>query len=759
MPELYKTKEQTTIYRMAETAFLFAVYIYILTIDITKTTMHLDLPDHKYRYLKIALATTGLIRLAVMLIEDRSNFKTWIKYLLAAVAIDAVYMMIYRENHYNTALFLAILTISSIGIHYKKVLKAYIAGAATVIFSAILMSWIGATENFVFLSGLILRSSWGIKYPTDMMSLLLFLFLAVWIVCRDKSDLWFLIPGGIMVIMSYYVAYSRTGLMCSALLIVVLLLHHVLLKCEGSLFCKFIDICTCIAFPAFSAVTVGLLAAYVKGKPFAIVADYYMSSRLYQPAQVLSEYGLSLFGRDIPQNGWGGSTFGTKDYSFVDISYLLILLQFGIIALIMINIIWVLMTRKAVLLGDRRLALAMALIAFNAASEHHITQINYNILLAVPFAVLTARTSGIKETENSKKTDGIIALVLACMAAVAVVCLIPEARTIVALLNLGKNAKRRALAFVICAVALWAGLTALVALFRLLTGLIRKDQNKAPAAEIHRRRFTPYILILAVAVVGAAAAMVVGNTVIDKGYGKKADILEADQKAIDIVAEAGTSKLYITDIPSLYDEDEEDAVAAIFKGEDLARFEHTSILIDKYLDSPILFGLGFLYTEVSDEHALFTNDRNTIELMKQRGYEFYNYFPLLMTADMEDIAEKNDLTLEEDGSVVLHGNSERIKKGPNVDLRSGKYIVTYDIACTDRDINKYKACTIKITGRNGKDVLKEMDITQDMLDEDSRTEFEIRVDVIDEEDVDFRITPSGENEITVYGMTYQKTLE
>ena len=52
----------------------------------------------------------------------------------------------------------------------KKVLKAYIVSAATVIFSAIFMSWIGAIDNLIYLSGTMIRSSWGIKYPTDMMS-------------------------------------------------------------------------------------------------------------------------------------------------------------------------------------------------------------------------------------------------------------------------------------------------------------------------------------------------------------------------------------------------------------------------------------------------------------------------------------------------------------------------------------------------------------------------------------------------------------
>ena len=43
------------------------------------------------------------------------------------------------------------------------------------------------------------------------------------------------------------------------------------------------------------------------------------------------------------------------------------------------------MTRKAIKIGNRRLSLVMALIAFHSVSEHHFIEMQYNALFAIPF--------------------------------------------------------------------------------------------------------------------------------------------------------------------------------------------------------------------------------------------------------------------------------------------------------------------------------------------------------------------------------------
>ena len=51
-------------------------------------------------------------------------------------------------------------------------------------------------------------------------------------------------------------------------------------------------------------------------------------------------------------------------------------------------VLWVLMTRKAVKTGHWRLAFGLALIALHSFSEHHFPEVNYNILVILPFSVL-----------------------------------------------------------------------------------------------------------------------------------------------------------------------------------------------------------------------------------------------------------------------------------------------------------------------------------------------------------------------------------
>ena len=760
---LNTTDNYETIRKIADAAFLLLAGLYVFVVDISKTTLRVGIPDHWERYHILALSASVILRLAVLYLQDAGRRGSWLRYLALALTADFVYFLIYHAHHNKTLVFLAVLTLGMIGIDYIKVLKVYAAAASVVIFPVIALAWSGAIQNFVYVRDMTIRSSWGIKYPTDMMSLMFFLCLALWITAKKRSNLWFIIPGAVMLAMSVVVADSRTGAMCDLALILVIVLNYYLSKKEPGVLNRIVKICACAAFPVFTVLMNGLMLAYRAGNPFAVKINGLMSNRLMLAANALNDYGISLFGKPLPQVGNGGSAFARPDYYFVDISYNLILLQFGVVAIILVNILWVMMTRKAFKIGDRRLALALALVAFNAVSEHHITQINYDIFIVMPFAILTAQDSSVCEgaaepaLERSRLkeyiTKAAVIIAVTVLSVAAVLGLLPKVRTVFSLIGTEESTNGRRLLYVIYVLGIAAAAAAVIAIYRLSCSLLLKDEAN--------RKTLAYIIA------GFAAAgcvvLIGANSIVDRGASKNAALLDSEKRAVEIALESGEGKLYSNEMPELYEKAYRGLSSDLFDGEELARYNNVSVIMDKYTDSNCFFNTGFLYTPISDEHALFTNDRAVITALQNDGYHMTGYYPVKTDVDMQNEAELNDLSLQGDGSIVLTNENEMLRKGPRANLTAGRYTMTYDLSVDKNEMNgaadDEAVCTLRISYYRGQYTAAELPVTYGMFDRSGNYKAEIICTLPDAERTNIQIFPAGNSKVTVRGMSWQKTPE
>lgn len=759
-------KDTTLVRRIADAALLVMAGLYVFLVDISKTMIKPGVPGGWEKHIIIAIFAAVLFRSAAVLIEEKADRKTWLIYMAMAVLVDLDYFMVYRETHPKAIVVIALLTLGMVGMEYRKMLLAYIAAASVVLFPAIAMAWTGAIENLVYIRDMTLRSSWGIQYPTDMMSLLFFLLIAVWVVLRSKSSLWFLIPGSILLVMSYYIADSRTGVMCDMVFMIAVCIEYLFSRREVKPFRKFVGFCACAAFPVFAIIMNGLVFAYRRGIPIAVRLNGMMSNRLALTVDALNKYGLSLFGRPLKQTGMGGTTLYKPGYDFVDISYCLILLKYGIITLIVITILWVLMTRKAIKLGDWRLALALAVIAFNSISEHHITQINYDIFLILPFAILSSgntKDMGTGDRAEHEEANGgtirnavfraLTLLVLAAVYVLAGLALLPKARTVISLIGLDGTEDGRRILWILYAAGIALAAAAFLAMYRICKGFINKEKglNKRAASIVGA-----FLAAVCIVVIGA-------NLIISRGAGKKAEVISSEKDAIELVKASKTGKLYSYDMTEVYSREYGGISSRLFDGEELARFNNTSVIMDINTDSPCFFNTGFLYTPISDDHALLTNDRAVITSLQDAGYHMTGYCPVRTDVDMQNEAELNEVDLQEDGSIVLSGEKEALRKGPRADLGAGRYTMTYDLSIDKNElkgtVTDKEICTLRISYYKGKYTAAELPVTYGMFDKDGNYKAEILCTVPDAERTNMQVFTAGNSKVTVRGMSYQRTPE
>lgn len=760
MTGLYSKEGQILIHKAADVSLIFAVGIYILVIDIGRTTMKLGLGTHRIVSIVIvALSVLTVVRLGCLLTDPGNERKPFLRSVACALAVDAVFFCVWHENPSNMLLVLMVLTLGTVAMDHRKILKVYIITAAAVIFTAIAMEWIGAIDNYVYIRDMTIRSSWGIKYPTDMMSLLFFLLLTVWVVYGNRGGLWYVIPGAVLMIMSHYVADSRTGVICGALFVATVIAWRALSRKEANKFARLAGICCCGAFPFFTIIMNGLMLAYKHGSTWAYRINEIMSNRLYLSVQALNEYGVSLWGKPLEQVGWGGSVFAKPGYNFVDISYVLLLLKYGVVALIVINILWVLMTRHAFRVGDTRLALALTLITFNCAIEHHILQLNYDIFIAIPFAVLTSK--GVEASDALKKKaateDGIrnnvekliIGALLAAVASFCVLALLPKARTVITLIHTDNSSEGRRLLAVVIAASLIIAAKGIESAYRLILGLVNKNSDG---------RKKDIILVGALVVMLCLAAGV-SSLVIERGVSKKDSLLESERSVIELIQANKSGKLYVKGIPAIYQKKYGGISNSLFNGEELARYRDTSVIMEADLDSPIFFNTGFLYVPISEKHALFTNDEPVIRALQKEGYHLTAYFPLEKTVNLKKLAKRNGIEPDSDGTITLRGADEALENGPRTDLRAGRYTITFDLAIdpSSSGDGEEEICRLVTTYYKGEYELSDVPITRDVFDADGNCITEVIVEMPDAEDTDFCVYPTGQNTVRVKGISYQKT--
>jgi hypothetical protein len=120
--------------------------------------------------------------------------------------------------------------------------------------------------------------------------------------------------------------------------------------------------------------------AYKKDSDFWTKLNKIVSNRLNLGLQGIQEYGYTLWGQTIDMKGAGSSTIELKDYFFIDCSYILVCLRYGLVAFLLLLIVF-----SAICIKNRNdlyFLYAITLLAINCVIAHHILELEYH-----PFAL------------------------------------------------------------------------------------------------------------------------------------------------------------------------------------------------------------------------------------------------------------------------------------------------------------------------------------------------------------------------------------
>lgn len=707
------------------------LYMIILAAFIThtyfdNTTYVLPWPDQYYELLRIAMVGIVLIKFGLndawTLKEVSEYFVFWLIFALAAYKTGYVFLIE-----------IAFLVLGAKDIPFNSIAKMYLLISSFVFLTAFLGSIFGVIPNYIFYKGTEIKNSFGIIYSTDFAAHILFNII-VYTFLRGKKVGYlecFLI--GLLGIAVY--KYSRARMNFGAIIIVACLIaafrcldKYIKEDSWQEKLQRIVEILMALSFIICSSVSILLTKFYNPQNVFFQKLNSLLSTRLSLGKSGLEKYGVTLFGS--PFELIGTNYIVKEGYNFIDSSYVLIMLRYGVLVLILLIVAFTLLSFKAVRLKNRGLLIALFVIAFQCMIEHHFLEINYNIFLLLPFSFISNGEEQ-KATEVTKK-QGFMNIFLAAVFLLTIIkknSIISYFRTLASVLKL--NDSKKQVLFVAFCFLVWLLVIALFYSYR------HKIKTRKVIAALSIISF--FIMFCGMSYVVQKEYEVYGSELFESA--KKLYTLDLD----DI-------NIYVEDMPFYYEKNGMN----ILPGVPYATEKEKCIAIVRdYEEQSKLLSSGYQCARINKYEYLYTNDDEVINRLKEQKIDFKAYHDYLYQVDLKKMAEYNHLK-DVNGRITLSGPQESIYCGPWATVYKGKIRVLCDLNLIKADPNNSKIATFCVTQNNGAKEIMKYEIKKEDFLETGEYLLEIEKEIGDISDLEFKIYVEEGSQLQLNSIEYLK---
>ena len=678
---------------MIEWLFLLVTGFYLICQCIYNSTYVLPAYTFPDRPVFLVILCAAALPALGKILAGLRNIRT---VLIAVTA--AVFFFAYRTGRELFLLMIPVLAAGASGMEYRKVLKLYAASVGSFLAVTILCSFTGVIPNIVYSGGGRFRSSWGIAYPTDFASLVLFFVMTLWLSWERMPTALAILSALLSLWISLMIAGSRTSALCSLLFLVFILYNMMRRRMQGrksgiSKLGRSVQLLMVFSFLLFAAAYFLAVLLYAQGTKVGTAFDRLFSYRLYMTLMILRDQGISAFGSNYPQVGLGGITIESEAYYFLDSSYAMLLIRYGWVPFLTVAALWTGMGFRAYRAGDQKLLCIMTVIAFHAVSEHHFPEVQYNMLLALPFASIPEQKNrlsdhhNIKERLRENRAAVCCAAVLLVTAFLAAPPVLDRLRTVFDLQ--GTDSTQGEIRAVLwCAVLLLAAGTS-GWLLCLQAGRLQKRQgwNGKTLAGI-ALGFTVLF------------GMMLADSHVIRQADESGQINPEKAEALERILETAGGKVVVNREPELMRRHFPGISRSVWYGQDLARQENISAVVDLEEDNIVFQRMGFRFTQISSDDAVYSNDPSVIEGLTEAGYRWTTYDAAVREVDLGAFAELNELSLTEEGSVVLE-DGKRLNHGPYLDFYAGTYRITFELKADGSTESDEPLCSLHVATLEG----------------------------------------------------------
>lgn len=290
-------------------------------------------------------------------------------------------------------------------IPFRKILQIYLLMNITIMGLAFIASLLGVIENLAYTSSETkrLRYSFGCTYTTDFAAHVFYMLLTAFYLYYEKLKWYHYIGVCLIDGFIFYFCHAKLDTTCIIIMMVFFGTSQIAQSLSKKEQTAVMDITTgrridkinifkktksyskhkirwkklaSVSLPVLGLFMYFLSASYRANSEFMVAFDEFVTGRLALAYKGLQQYGIPLFGKNVPMEGFGGSLKHTKPYFFIDSSYLFILLRYGLVFLCMVFVIYAVICYKHK--EDTALMLVIVVLAISSSIDHHLLEEAYN---------------------------------------------------------------------------------------------------------------------------------------------------------------------------------------------------------------------------------------------------------------------------------------------------------------------------------------------------------------------------------------------
>lgn len=374
--------------RLMDSMYLLIFGIYMFFYFADTTMFEIMWPADFIWVLRLLTLMFIIFKLAVQ--KNAINLKN----TLFIIGVMTLFFAIWHRTGYTLLYDTAVLLVGAYRVYYKKILKVYLIVAVPFTVYTIFASQMGIVTNLIYNQHGRIREAFGFIYPTDFAAHIFYMFVA-WVLLRElKCTIWELLFMFLAVVLLD--AYCDTR--CSEITIVALVLGVLFLKFANKsdknkhIFNNILKVIKvlCMVIPVIAAFAMTILCRFYN--PNNAVMNFLnsiLSQRLKLGKKIFDYYDVQIWGQYVYMVGNGGTTEKPKDYTFIDCSYINILMRFGILVFcVVLLILWIIMLKNY---NNMFILGTLGLICIHSMIEHHLFTFYFNIFIILPLAAYSTK--------------------------------------------------------------------------------------------------------------------------------------------------------------------------------------------------------------------------------------------------------------------------------------------------------------------------------------------------------------------------------
>lgn len=296
--------------------------------------------------------------------------------------VSCVVALSFWGSFNKTIIFYLLIFIAACNVDENHIIKISCAVQSVVLCVCVIGSRIGVIKDYVRQDGGRIRHFLGFSWTTTGAILFVFILLQYIYLKKGKLSIWEdIIALGISLYL-YKMTNSRFAFLISIVTIIIFAIYRLNVN-NGRFIQKLKGVF--IASPVVVAIFAILLHAFYNPQnTIYFQLNKLLSGRLALGQNAMSEYGISLFGKDIEWIGFNMEETLRGTYNYVDCSYVKILLDHGILFLGIVLLAYAYMLKKSIQKKQYYYTWILMIIMIFCITEPRLFDITFN-----PFIVLT----------------------------------------------------------------------------------------------------------------------------------------------------------------------------------------------------------------------------------------------------------------------------------------------------------------------------------------------------------------------------------